>query len=47
MVMPYFKLGGSDIGIDVGGILYNILVNANGGYRSNPTIAPPKFGDMH
>lgn len=42
VVMPYFKLGGNDIGIDVGGILYNILVNANGGYRSNPTIAPPK-----
>ena len=47
MVVPYFRLGGNDIGIDVGGILYNIFVNANGGKRSNPTIAPPGLKDMH
>ena len=47
MVVPYFRLGGNDIGIDVGGILYNIFVNANGGKRSNPTIAPPRLKDMH
>lgn len=50
MVIPYFKLGnGSELGIDVGGILYNILKNTHSGpfKGGNPTIAPPTMIDMH
>jgi len=49
IVMPYYKIDGKyPIGVDVGGILYNVLKNAseqsNGHYRSNPTIGPPVGG---
>jgi hypothetical protein len=53
IVMPYYRLAkGCNLGIDVGGILYNILLNKLDKSRSyNPanvaprtTIAPPKMG---
>ena len=49
IVMPYYKIDGKHkIGVDVGGILYNVFKNAsessNGHYRVNPTIGPPVGG---
>lgn len=43
MVVPYFKVGGKDLGIDVGGILYQ-MIRANverHGHGRNPTMRPP------
>ncbi len=49
MVTPYFRLSnGQEIGIDIGSILYNLLINIHSGsFRGNPTIAPPTMQDMH
>lgn len=49
IVMPYYRLSkNAELGIDVGGILYNIIKNnRNGGARGgnmNPTIPPPVMG---
>lgn len=44
IVEPYFKLGKNcDIGVDVGGILYQVIRSAtDGGHRrGNPTLGPP------
>lgn len=45
MVVPYFRLNSkTDLGIDVGGILYNLVRRANGNRfnnMGNPTIPPP------
>lgn len=42
IVMPYYKFSnGVEIGVDLGGIIYNAVDNQNK-YRNNPTIAPPK-----
>ncbi|MGM9861550.1 MAG: hypothetical protein ACI30W_03045 [Muribaculaceae bacterium] len=40
LVRPYIKVGDSKLGVDVGGILYNVLRNSSK-QRSNPTIGPP------
>lgn len=40
LVRPYVKVGGTKLGVDVGGILYNVLRNSSK-QRSNPTIGPP------
>ncbi|MGM9845904.1 MAG: hypothetical protein ACI30K_06720 [Muribaculaceae bacterium] len=40
LVRPYIKVGDSKLGIDVGGILYNVLRNPSK-QRFNPTIGPP------
>lgn len=46
ILMPYYQLRkGVELGVDLGGILYQLLQNSNHhvGYGSgNPTIAPPK-----
>jgi hypothetical protein len=47
IVMPYYKLNnGAELGVDVGGILYNLLrsvkTESNWGQPGNPTIAPPR-----
>lgn len=46
MVIPYYKLSkNAEIGVDVGGILYQIIrSNSSHGQRMNPTIAPPRPG---
>lgn len=46
IVMPYYKLSKhAEIGLDVGGILYNVIKNnRNRSGRMNPTIAPPLPG---
>lgn len=42
IVEPYFKVSKHcDIGVDVGGILYQLVRSRGGGHRGNPTIAPP------
>ena len=45
IVMPYFRFNGKDeIGLDIGGIMYNLLrSNIGGGWGAvrNPTIPPP------
>ncbi len=41
MLEPYFMLGGQSIGIDVGGILYELLRSKNDWGPRNPTIGPP------
>ena len=41
MVEPYFMLFGQPLGIDVGGILYELLRSKNDWGPHNPTIAPP------
>ena len=41
MLEPYFMLGGQSIGIDVGGILYELLRSKNNWGPRNPTIGPP------
>ena len=48
IVMPYYKAGnGVELGVDLGGILYQIMHEASGGkwggYK-NPTIGQPNFG---
>jgi hypothetical protein len=49
IIMPYYKLSnGAELGIDLGGILYNLVdifhhkSNGNVGGYNNPAIAPPK-----
>lgn len=47
IVIPYYKFEKFTLGLDVGGILYEILRNVvfdkrGGGYDSGPTIAPPR-----
>lgn len=45
IVMPYYQLRkGVEFGVDLGGILYQVLRNSDhfGGASGNPTIAPPK-----
>lgn len=48
IVMPYYRLSKhTEIGLDVGGILYQLIKSNRGrsaGPNMNPTIAPPKFG---
>lgn len=48
IVEPYYKINGkAAIGVDVGGILYNLIKSANenrNGYRPNPTLGPPVGG---
>lgn len=46
IVMPYYKLSKhAEIGVDVGGILYNVIKNnRNRPTRMNPTITPPLPG---
>lgn len=41
MLIPYYMLGGQSIGIDVGGILYELLRSKNDMGPRNPTIGPP------
>ncbi len=41
IVEPYFMLGGQAIGIDVGGILYELLRSKSDRGPHNPTIGPP------
>lgn len=46
MLIPYYRVGkGAELGIDVGGILYEVLKNNHGGGAKwgprNPTIGPP------
>ena len=43
IVMPYFRLSKKNIiGVDVGGILYQVIRNTNGrNHRENPTLPPP------
>lgn len=43
IVKPYYKFNRNvAVGVDVGGILYQIIQSYNSGYRhSNPTIGPP------
>lgn len=46
MVIPYYKFDKFKLGLDVGGILYEILrstVFENKGNMGSPTIAPPRF----
>lgn len=45
IVTPYYKFNDKvKIGVNVGGILYNILRSNREGFRGNPTIAPPVPG---
>ena len=45
MVMPYFSIApGAEIGVDVGGILYNMFKSNSGSGPHNPTIGPIKPG---
>ena len=48
IVAPYYKINGNAaIGVDVGGILYNVIQNAverQNNSRPNPTIGPPVGG---
>ena len=48
VVMPYYRTsGGAEIGIDVGGILYQVFRSSSGngwGRPCNPTIGRPDFG---
>lgn len=47
IVMPYFKISGNnEIGIDVGGILYQLIRTntGNGDWGGNPTMRPPTSG---
>ena len=48
IVMPYYRTSsGAEIGIDVGGILYQVIRQASGGSwgnPGNPTIGRPDFG---
>lgn len=48
IVEPYYKINGNAaIGVDVGGILYNMIrsnAESRGNYRPNPTIGPPVGG---
>ncbi|MCM1401538.1 MAG: hypothetical protein NC189_05950 [Bacteroides sp.] len=43
IVMPYYKINGkAAVGVDVGGILYNIIQTANSHrHHANPTMGPP------
>ena len=41
ILAPYFMLGGQPIGIDVGGILYELLRSKSDMGPRNPTIGPP------
>ncbi len=46
VVIPYYNFDKFKLGLDVGGILYEILRNAmfdKKGWSGNPTIAPPRF----
>jgi hypothetical protein len=53
MVVPYYQIApGADLGVDIGGILYNLIRSnkqspniGNGMSSGNPTIAPPKFNN--
>lgn len=48
IVMPYYRTsGGAELGIDVGGILYQVVRQTTGGSwgnQGNPTIGRPDFG---
>lgn len=48
IVMPYYRTsGGAEIGVDVGGMLYQVIRQASGGSwgnQGNPTIGRPDFG---
>lgn len=45
IVMPYYKINGkAAIGVDVGGILYNVLKNNSSNRHNNPVIGPPTQG---
>lgn len=46
ILAPYYKINGkAAFGLDVGGILYNLIKSKHGGYRrGNPTIGPPVGG---
>ncbi len=50
IVMPYYRFNnGAELGVDVGGILFNIFRGAaesRHGNSGNPTIAPPKMGPL-
>ena len=41
MLEPYFMLGGQSIGIDVGGILYELLRSKKDWGPRTPTVGPP------
>lgn len=41
IVRPYIVIGNTPIGVDVGPIIYQLLDNAIGHRRNNPTIGPP------
>ena len=49
IVMPYYRINAkASVGVDVGGILYNVIKGSSGSYRrSNPTLAPdiPSIND--
>lgn len=49
IVAPYYRIApNANIGVDVGGILYNLLKGSSGSYRrANPTLAPdiPSIND--
>lgn len=41
IVIPYYKFdNGATIGVDVGGMIYN-MIRSKSGYRENPTFGPP------
>lgn len=42
-VTPFFRAGGAKIGVDVGGILYEVLRNRNRANPGNATIGPPVY----
>ena len=46
VVIPYYRFEKFKLGLDVGGIIYEILRSAvfdNRGFGGGPTIRPPKF----
>lgn len=48
IAIPYYKISkNAEIGVDVGGMLYQIIRGSgNSSRRMNPTIAPPKMGTL-
>ncbi len=48
VAIPYYRFEKFTLGLDVGGILYELLHNVvfdqrGGDYNSGPTIGPPRF----
>lgn len=48
IAIPYYKISkNAEIGVDIGGMLYQILKGSgSSSHRMNPTIAPPKMGTL-